>query len=124
MPSRTTSSAPLLPAEDLPVWTAALSTRAFARPPSWYSSLKQLALLVPEGAKKLVSRASGWISPVLLDGGLIVGTWTQEVRDDRLEVGVSPFGPLRPGVREAAEIEADRWASYAGAGLDLGWRKP
>lgn len=87
-------------------------------------ALRQLEHLLPGPFRDRVSRASGWISPVLLDGGRIVGTWTQEVRDDRLEVGVSPFGPLRPGVREAAEIEADRWASYAGAGLDLGWRKP
>ena len=121
MPSRTTSSAPLLPAEDLPVWTAALSTRAFARPPSWYSSLKQLALLVPEGAKKLVSRASGWISPVLVDGGRIAGTWSSAASGGRLAVEISPFGRPRRGLKAAAEAEAARWAAFAGATAAVTW---
>lgn len=88
-------------------------------------ALRQLEHLMPGPFRDRVSRTSGWISPVLLDGGRIVGTWTQEVGGGTLRVAVAPFGRLRPGVRKAAEAEADRWAAYAGAAaLDLSWEKP
>ena len=32
-----------------------------------------------------------------------------------------PFGPLRRGVKAAAEAEAARWATYAAAPLHLTW---
>lgn len=73
-------------------------------------SLKQLGLLVPEGRKAAVSRTSGWISPVLVDGGRIVGTWTSENRGGRLAVEITPFGRFRRGVKAAAADEAARWA--------------
>jgi hypothetical protein len=85
-------------------------------------ALRQLDRLVPAPQhKRAVSRASGWISPVLLDGGRIAGTWTQESTGGRLAVTITPFGRLRPGVKAAAESEAARWSSYAGAPLHLTW---
>ena len=87
-------------------------------------ALRQLAHLLPGPFRDRVSRTSGWISPVLLDGGRLVGTWTQEARAGRLEVTVAPFGRLRPNVRKAAEAEAERWAGDAGAALDLSWERP
>lgn len=78
-------------------------------------------LLPAPGLRSAVSRASGWISPVLLDGGRIAGTWTQDLTAGRLAITISPFGPLRTGVAEAAEVEAARWATYAGAPLALTW---
>ena len=82
----------------------------------------ELAHLQPAAEHRgAVSRTSGWISAVLVDGGRIVGTWTQETRAGRLEVAVTPFGRLRAGVRKAAEAEAQRWADHADAPLDLSW---
>lgn len=72
---------------------------------------KQLDRLLPApGHKAAVSRASGWISPVLLDGGRIVGTWTEEEARGRLAIEVTPFGPLRRGVKKAVAAEAGSWA--------------
>jgi Winged helix DNA-binding domain len=84
-------------------------------------ALRQLEHLMPGPFRDRVSRTSGWISPVLLDGGRIVGTWTQEVGGGRLRITVSPFGRLRPGVRKAAEAEAGRWAGYAGLPPAVTW---
>lgn len=84
-------------------------------------SLKQLAQLVPDGRRTAVSRASGWISPVLVDGGRIVGTWTSETKGGRYAVEVTPFGPLRRGVKTATADEAARWAGYADLPLTLTW---
>jgi hypothetical protein len=80
---------------------------------------RQLEHLLPGPFRDQVSRASGWISPVLLDGGTLVGTWSQEVRGGRLELAVRPFLPLRRGVPAAVEAEAGRWAGYAGLPLAL-----
>jgi hypothetical protein len=85
-------------------------------------ALRQLDHLLPApGLKPAVSRASGWISPVLVDGGRIVGTWTQELIGGRLVVEITPLGPLRRGVRKAAEADAARWAAHADAPLTLTW---
>ncbi|HEY6744270.1 MAG TPA: winged helix DNA-binding domain-containing protein [Mycobacteriales bacterium] len=85
-------------------------------------ALRQLDRLLPAaGLRSAVSRTSGWISPVLLDGGRIAGTWTQDLDGGRLAVTITPFGPLRGGVREAADAEAVRWAAYADAPLTLTW---
>jgi hypothetical protein len=85
-------------------------------------ALRQLDRLVPTPAhKRAVSRTSGWISPVLLDGGRIAGTWTQESTGGRLAVTIAPFGPLRRGLQAAAEAEAARWSDYAAAPLHLTW---
>jgi hypothetical protein len=84
-------------------------------------ALTQLVRLLPAGKRAAVSRTSGWISAVLVDGGRIVGTWTQHTRAGRLEVAVTAFAPLRPAVRKAAEAEAQRWADYAAAPLALSW---
>lgn len=78
-------------------------------------ALGQLDRLLPSpGLRSAVSRTSGWISPVL-DGGRIAGTWTQDVTAGGLAISIIPFGQLRPGVAEAAEAEAVRWATYADA---------
>ncbi|MEJ2887005.1 winged helix DNA-binding domain-containing protein [Actinomycetospora aeridis] len=47
--------------------------------------------LVPPAHRKEVSRAAGWIAPVVVDDGRVVGTWSAD--DDRL--AVTPFdGPV------------------------------
>lgn len=87
-------------------------------------ALRQLDRLVRTPAHKAaVSRTSGWISPVLLDGGRIVGTWTQKSSGGRLAIEITPFGPLRRGLEAAAETEAARWATYATAPLDVTWTR-
>jgi hypothetical protein len=85
-------------------------------------ALRQLDRLVPAPERKTaVSRTSGWISPVLLDGGRIAGTWTQESTSGRLAIEITPFGRLRRGVKTSAEAEAARWATYAATPLHLTW---
>jgi DNA glycosylase AlkZ-like len=85
-------------------------------------ALRQLDRVLPAPElRTAVSRASGWISPVLLDGGRIAGTWSQETRAGRLAVTITPFGRLRAGVKKAAEAEAERWSTYANTPLTLTW---
>jgi hypothetical protein len=47
--------------------------------------------IIPEGKVDEVSRAAGWIAPVILDNGRIAGTW--EFLEDRV-IALQPFGKL------------------------------
>ena len=80
--------------------------------------------LMPGPFKERVYRPQGWLSPVLLAGGHMVGTWRQEPKGRRLGVTIEPFAKLRAGVRRQAEAEAERLAAWSGADLDLSWADP
>jgi DNA glycosylase AlkZ-like len=85
-------------------------------------ALRQLDRLVPAPEHKAaVSRTSGWISAVLLDGGRIAGTWTQQSAGGRLSIEITPLGRLRRGLKSAAGTEAARWSTYANLPLHLTW---
>ena len=61
--------------------------------------------VVPPEHRGLVSRAAGWIAPVVLVDGVVTGTWAEEDGD----VVVSPF-PGRPGPDPTALAEeVERW---------------
>jgi hypothetical protein len=78
------------------------------------------AVLAPEH-RAAVHRPQGWISPVLLVGGRIAGTWRDEATGRRLAVRVTPFGAVAPPVRAGVEQEATRLAAFLGAAPDLVW---
>lgn len=78
------------------------------------------AILSPEH-KALVHRPQGWISPVLMVDGRIEGVWSHERARGQLSVRIEPFGELPDGVRQVAEAEANRLASFFGDELALGW---
>lgn len=62
--------------------------------------------LVPNEHYKKVYRAQGWIAPVVLVDGRIMGVWSHSMKKDRLTVEVSEFEPLSPGVMTGIEDEA------------------
>jgi uncharacterized protein YcaQ len=68
-----------------------------------------------------VYRPQGWLSPVVLVDGRIVGVWSHERRGDRIAVEVAPFTPLRGRARAAVEAEADALAEFLGGRLELTW---
>jgi hypothetical protein len=75
---------------------------------------------IPEGRVDQVSRAAGWISPVLLVDGRIAGTWEAETADGVTTVTVTPFDRLpAPVVRAARAHFEQRYASVLGPDLRL-----
>ncbi len=78
------------------------------------------AVLAPE-RRTAVHRPQGWISPVLLVGGRIAGTWRHEAAGRRLVVRFAPFTGVAPPVRAAVEEEATRLAAFVGGAPDLVW---
>ena len=80
--------------------------------------------LMPGPFKDRVYRAQGWLSPVLLAGGRVLGTWRQEARGKRLAVTIEPFTKLPATVRRQAAAEAERLAAWTATPLDLTWSAP
>jgi Winged helix DNA-binding domain len=70
---------------------------------------------VPADFASAVSRTSGWISPVLVADGAVVGTWEHAVAGGVLTVSVTPFAPLAKDVLIGAETAAARYADLLDA---------
>jgi hypothetical protein len=78
------------------------------------------AVLAPAGRER-VYRPQGWLSPVLLVDGRIVGVWSHELKSRRLRVVLEPFGRVSADVKAGAEAEAERLAAFIGGELRLAW---
>jgi hypothetical protein len=69
-----------------------------------------------------VYRRQGWLSPVLLADGRILGVWRHERTARRLSVQIEPFADPGAAVRVGAEAQAARLAAYLGVDeLDVSW---
>lgn len=62
--------------------------------------------------KGRVFRQQGWISPVALVGGYVVGAWKYQVKQAKLVVTVEPFEPLSHAMRDGINQEALRLGAY------------
>jgi winged helix DNA-binding protein len=80
---------------------------------------KEAEPLLPRERRPLVSRTAGWISQVLIVGGAVQGTWTHEIRKDRLIVDLQPWRKLTAKERKAVQAEAHRIAAFLGTSDDL-----
>lgn len=67
--------------------------------------------LVPAAHRAAVSRPGGWISPVLVQGGRVTGTWEREGDD----IVVTPFG--QPPAAKALDAAVARLSAATGATL-------
>jgi winged helix DNA-binding protein len=85
------------------------------------TATRQADHLTPGPFKARIYRPQGWLSPVLLVGGRMDGTWRQEAKGRRLLVRIEPFGKLPAWARRAAEAEAERLAAWNDAELELDW---
>ena len=87
--------------------------------PYTLAGLRHLDRLLPDPARKAaVSRAQGWISPVVVDAGRVVGTW-DVVRGQRAVVTVTPFARLTRAQHGAVEREAAAWERLWGTPVDV-----
>jgi hypothetical protein len=64
--------------------------------------------VIPTGRRPLVSRQAGWISPIVVKGGVVAGTWNV-ARDEATidwfsEAGAPPKAKLAAEVRRLSEI--------------------
>lgn len=69
------------------------------------------AVLAPEHIAR-VSRPQGWISPAILVGGRIVGTWEHEKQRETTAIRFSLFAPVAEAIREQIAAEAERLGAF------------
>jgi hypothetical protein len=62
-----------------------------------------------------VSRTAGWISAVVLVGGIVAGTWTHTLAGRNLSIAVEPFRRVTPAVRAGIRLRASELAQALGA---------
>ena len=65
--------------------------------------------VVPPAHRADVSRAAGWIAPVVLLDGVVAGTWAPAPEDGPGELRVAPFPGVPPLGPEGLDAERDRW---------------
>src|SRR6187402_1893895 len=71
--------------------------------------------LVPDAHRRQVSRAQGWIAPVGLVDGRVLGVWKHARKSSRLAVEVTPLGRLTRRVVAGIQAEADELRRFLGA---------
>lgn len=88
-------------------------------------SLSRLAdTLMDTTYKARVYRGQGWISPVILLDGAIVGVWEHEQKRTSLQISVELFTPPNDRLRQQIEAEGQRIAAFLGASsLEIAYQK-
>jgi uncharacterized protein YcaQ len=78
-------------------------------------------LVAPQHYKQ-VYRPQGWISPVVLRGGAIVGVWFPKTAGRTMRLDVELFGRATPAVRQAIERDAEAMGRFLGAACSARFR--
>jgi hypothetical protein len=76
------------------------------------------ALLDPKYRQRIY-RLQGWVSPVLLVNGHMVGVWKHERKGRAVSVKIEPFAKLPRWTRPHIAAEAQRLAAFVGGDLKL-----
>lgn len=82
---------------------------------------KQAESLMPAEHKAKVYRPQGWISPVLIDDGRIIGTWEYETKKAKILVTLFPFEPLTTRQKDALFPQVQRLALFFGGNVEVIW---
>ena len=81
------------------------------------ASTRQADHLLPGPVRARVYRPQGWLSPVLLADGQMLGVWKHERKGSRLTVSIEPFTPLPEWVTQQVETEVAHLAAFLRAEL-------
>lgn len=78
--------------------------------------------ILADDFKDRVYRKQGWISPVLLVNGRMVGVWNHDEKANDVEVVIEPFTKQPKWVVDKVEKEANRLAKFLDKTLKLTWQ--
>jgi hypothetical protein len=70
--------------------------------------------------KAKINRGGGWLHPVVLVDGELVGTWRSERAPKKLKLEISAFTRLTPVVKRGAAAETKEIAAFLGVAVELG----
>jgi Winged helix DNA-binding domain len=84
---------------------------------------RRVDALMPVDRHADVHRVAGWVSPVVIVDGRVVGTW-ELANGKRGGISVQPFGRWRGGARKELAAEADRIAAFLDRPLTVSIASP
>ena len=105
-------------ADDVPIIQSATITEPVQLVPLFDPYLMGYAKrdhLVEKAFAARVSRIAGWISAVVLLNGTVAGTWTHALKNESLQITVSPFRRLASSVKSDIKERAGGIAEALGA---------
>jgi hypothetical protein len=73
---------------------------------------RKFEVILPQEYRRRVFRPQGWISAVVLAGGVVKGTWEYQARGGQTIVTVRPFAPLARIILEGVAAEAERLGGF------------
>lgn len=81
----------------------------------------QTHYLMAEEHKSRVYRAQGWIFPVVLADGKIVGIWDQKPKRAQTLVTIEPFAPFSTEIQQGVEAETQRLGTFLGTEIAVNY---
>lgn len=73
----------------------------------------------PEGVAVVKEGGGGWIRPVIVRDGTLIGGWSAERKEGRIEISLNPLQPLPAGVRKAIDAEVADIGRFEGVAATL-----
>lgn len=80
---------------------------------------RDLEPLLPKTHKLRVYRPQGWITAVVLVGGVIKGVWDYKTRGAQTVIAIRPFAPFTAAIKRGVEAEANRLAAFLNTAVRL-----
>jgi hypothetical protein len=77
--------------------------------------------LPPDGVAAVKEGGGGWIRPVIVEDGRVIGTWRGARQGGRLEVAIDPFRSLSAKKRAVIEREVEDIGRFEGLTAALEW---
>ncbi len=75
--------------------------------------------ILPDAHKNRVYRPQGWISPVILVDGRIVGVWEHDKKAKTTLVKMDAFAPLNSEIKAGIEAETQRLSAFLGTPVQV-----
>jgi hypothetical protein len=75
---------------------------------------KDREVAVPTEHRTKINRGGGWLHPVAVVDGRVVGTWSTSYRSKQLLINVSAFSSLTPAVKAGLDAEAADVGAFLG----------
>jgi uncharacterized protein YcaQ len=72
----------------------------------------------PQAARVLKRGGGGWLRPVIVRDGVVIGGWDIKRKDGRLEISLNPLEALSPGERERIDAEIADVGRFEGLTVD------
>lgn len=69
--------------------------------------------------EKRIAHSNGIFLPTIISGGLVIGTWKKQVRNNRVRIMLNPFNPMDSEQLSGVKESADSYGSFFGMDVEV-----